>query len=165
MIRSVTAGAWHASLLSGSADADIYTRARIALSALVVLNREETIYFLATTADSGETLRANCTYRISGKPPQARWWSITAYARDMYLIPNPQKRYSISSAAAAADSSGRYSFVTGPSQPAGAANWIPTPGADRGLVLSLRLYNPAPLIVATPASLNAPSIERVGECT
>ena len=162
-IQSVTVGAWHASLLSGSADADIYTRARIALSALVVLNREETIYFLATADDKGEPLRSRCSYRISGAPPQARWWSITAYADDMYLIPNAEKRYSISSANVALDG-GKFSLVTAPSQPANAKSWIATPG-DRGLVLTLRLYNPTPLIVANPATLNAPAIERIGDCT
>lgn len=162
-IRSVTVGAWHASLLSGSADADIYTRARIALSALVVLNREETIYFLATADDKGEALKSQCSYRISGEPPQARWWSITAYAQDMYLIPNAQKRYSISSANAL-DAGGKFSVVTAPSQPVNAVNWIPTPG-ERGLVLTLRLYNPAPLIVANPAALKVPAIERIGDCT
>lgn len=162
-IRSVTVGAWHASLMSGSADADIYTRARIALSALVVLSREETIYFLATSDDKGDPLRSRCTYRLSGMPPQARWWSITAYAEDMYLFPNEQKRFSISSANAPLDTSGKYALVTGPRQPANAKNWIPTPG-DRGVVLTLRLYNPAPLIVANPAALNVPAIERVGDC-
>lgn len=162
-IRSVTVGAWHASLLSGSADADIYTRARIALSALVVLNREETIYFLATADDKGEPLRSRCTYRLSGTPPQARWWSITAYAEDMYLIPNPEKRYSISSANAPVDATGKFLVLTAPSAPANTKSFIATPG-DRGLVLTLRLYNPAPLIVANPAALNVPAIERVGDC-
>lgn len=162
-IRSVTVGAWHASLMSGSADADIYTRARIALSALVVLNREETLYFLATTDDKGQPLRSRCSYRVSGTPPQARWWSITAYAEDMYLFANEPKRYSISSANAPLDAAGKFSVVTGPAQPASAKNWIPTPG-DRGVVFTLRLYNPVPLIVANPAALHAPAIERVGDC-
>jgi hypothetical protein len=162
-LGSVSAGPWHASLLTGSADAGLYTRARVAVNALVALSREETIYFLATRDSAGQALRSRCTYRLTGTAPQARWWSITAYADDMFLFPNAQNRYSISNASARLDAAGRFTAHTGPQQPANAPFWIPTPG-DRGLVFTLRLYNPSPLLVASPKILNAPSIERIGDC-
>jgi hypothetical protein len=42
-------------------------------------------------------------------------------------------------------------------------HWLPTPG-QRGLVLTLRLYNPAPELQAAPARLQPPSIKAIGAC-
>jgi hypothetical protein len=96
---------------------------------------------LARTDDSGAPLRAECRYRIEGLPPPARWWSITAYARDLFLFPNALGRYSLNSATAQLDAKGRFVLVTGPVQPDGPEFWLPTPKSG-ALVLTLRLYNP-----------------------
>ena len=59
---------------------------------------------------------------------------------------------------------GRFSMVTAPSQPAsGLGTWVPTPG-DRGLILTLRLYNPDATMASDPGQLVQPRIERVGNC-
>ena len=76
-------GPWRASMLAGSQDADLYTRAQVAIGGLLALNRSETMYYLARTDSQGDVLRSRCTYRIHGTPPKARWWSITAYAEDL----------------------------------------------------------------------------------
>lgn len=44
-----SAGPWRVSTLAGSADADLYTRARVALGGLLALNRQETMYYVADT--------------------------------------------------------------------------------------------------------------------
>lgn len=158
------AGPWQVSRLAGSADADLYTRARVALGGLLALNRSETMYYLAQTDSAGRPLRSRCSYRITGQPPKARWWSVTAYADDLFLFDNPRKRYSLNGSQAVLDAQGQFSLVSAPVEPAGqAAVWLPTPG-DRGLVFTLRLYNPAPELVREPARLQAPRIERVGDC-
>ena len=162
----VSAGIWRTSTLAGSADADIYTRAVIAVGALLALNRDETMYYVATTDSAGQVLRSRCRYRISGAAPAARWWSVTAYAEDRFLFPNAERRYSINGGSAPLDARGHFAFETGPTAPAGAAPaapWLPTPG-DRGLSFTLRLYNPAAGLSAAPASLAAPTIERLGSC-
>ncbi len=142
----------------------MYTRARVAVGALLALSREETLYYLADRDDAGAPLRSACNYRIEGVPPPARWWSITAYADDFFLFPNEAHRYSLNGGTARLDGDGRFALLTGPA-PAEPAplHWLPTPG-DRGLLLTLRLYNPDPAIVAAPATLAAPSIRRLGEC-
>ena len=163
------AGPWRVSLLAGSADADLYTRARVAIGGLLALNRQETMYYLASTDSAGAPLRSRCSYRVSGVPPPARWWSVTAYADDYFLFPNEARRYSVNGATARLDAGGRFSFVSAPQQPAdpssdgGAMLWLPTPG-DRGLLFTLRAYNPAQGLAAAPSSLVAPSIERLGNC-
>jgi hypothetical protein len=155
-------GSWRSNLLAGSPDADMYTRASVAVNALLALGRDETMYFIAATDEAGRPLRSACTYRIEGVPPKARWWSITAYADDMFLFDAPNKHYSLNGSTAKLDSQGRFGFTTGPS-PIDNMYWLPTPGA-RGMVLTLRLYNPEPTLQASPASLVAPSIKRLGDC-
>lgn len=163
MNTTLQVGAWNSNLLAGSQDADMYTRATIALNALLALGRDETMYFIATRDEAGQPLRSTCSYRVEGVPPKARWWSITAYADDMYLFDAPNKHYSLNGSTAKLDTQGRFSLVTGPT---GVKDefWLPTPG-NRGLLLTLRLYNPEPDLQASPASLMAPSIQRIGDCT
>ena len=170
VLRSVSsygaaAGPWRASTLAGSPDADLYTRARVALGGLLALNREETMYYLAVTDTAGQPLRSRCRYLVIGVPPKARWWSVTAYADDFFLFPNEPRRYSVNGQTAVLDVQGRFAFVTGPQAPAGGGTltWLPTPG-DRGLVLTLRVYNPDPALVAAPGSLQPPTIVPQGAC-
>lgn len=160
----VAAGPWRASLLAGSADADPYTRARVAIGGLLALNRGETMYYVAATDSQGRPLRSRCSYRVSGPPPPGRWWSVTAYADDFFLFADDQRRYSLNGAAAVLDAQGRFTLVSGPRAPgASGVPWLPTPG-DRGLLFTLRVYNPAPALQAEPAGLQPPAIERLGDC-
>lgn len=160
---SATAGAWRTSLLAGSTDADLHTRARVALGGLLALSRDETLYFVAERDDAGAPLRSRCSYRVEGPPPPARWWSLTAYADDFFLFDHPQRAYSLNGGTARLDADGRFALVTGPAPADAATHWLPTPG-DRGLMLVLRLYNPDPALVAAPGTLAPPSIRRIGDC-
>jgi hypothetical protein len=161
-VQSVNVGAWSTSLTAGSKDAHLYTRAVVAVRALLALGREETMYFIATTDDNGKPLRSRCSYRISGSPPAARWWSVTAYAEDYFLFDAPNQHYSLNATTAVLDAQGRFALATGAKETADAF-WLPTPG-DRGVVLTLRLYNPGPELQANPAGLAAPSITASGAC-
>jgi hypothetical protein len=157
-------GPWLVNLEAGSSNASMYTRARIALKALLALDRRETLYYVADRDDAGRPLRSNCRYLISGSIPAARWWSVTAYADDIFLFPDTEQRYSVSGENPTLKAVGRFSAVTGPETPdSGALAWIPTPG-DRGLILTLRLYNPGPALQTDPGALSAPRIERQGDC-
>jgi hypothetical protein len=157
-------GPWLVNLEAGSTDASLYTRARISLKALLALDRRETLYYVADRDDAGRPLRSRCRYLISGSIPSARWWSVTAYADDIFLFPDAEQRYSVSGENPTLNTVGRFSAVTGPETPvSGALAWIPTPG-DRGLILTLRLYNPGPALQADPGALAVPSIQRQGEC-
>ena len=158
----VKVGPWTSSTLAGSTDADMYTRARVALEGLLALGRDETMYYVARHDDAGRPLRSDCSYRVEGLPPQARWWSITAYADDLFLFDAPNRQYSLNSGTARLDASGRFALMTGPNAIEG-LHWLPTPG-QRGLVLTLRLYNPAPDLQAAPARLQPPSIKAIGAC-
>jgi hypothetical protein len=158
----ITVGAWKTNLRAGSTDADMYTRAATALNGLLALGRNETLYFVATHDDSGATLRARCHYRVRGLPPQARWWSVTAYADDLFLFDAPNRHYSLNGDTAQLDGQGQFVFTTGPAA-IDDSHWLPTPG-NGALVLALRLYNSEPALQAAPATLMPPSIARLGDC-
>jgi len=158
----VRVGPWTGSTLAGSTDADMYTRAKVALDSLLALGRDETMYYMARHDDVGQPLRSACSYRIEGLPPPARWWSITAYADDLFLFDAPNRQYSLNGSTARLDASGRFALVTGHKAMDG-WHWLPTPG-QRGLVLTLRLYNPGSDLQAAPERLQPPSIKAIGAC-
>jgi len=159
----VDAGVWRVNLLAGSPSADAYTRARVALGALLALDRRETLYYIARTDERGEPLRAQCRYRLSGPVPAARWWSITAYDDEFFLFENSVRRYSVNVDTAPRDATGHMSFEIGPEVTAGPPPDLPTRG-DGTLLLTLRLYNPALTLQRDPAGLIAPRIDLVGNC-
>ncbi len=163
MTTTVSVGAWKTNLLAGSPNADMYTRATIALNALLALGRDETMYFVANEDDSGRQLKSHCTYRIEGTPPQARWWSVTAYAKDLFLFDAPNQQYSLNGTTAVLTAQGKFVLTTGP-QASSDGFWLPTPG-NTNVMLTLRLYNPSPDLQASPGSLQPPSVRAVGACT
>jgi len=159
---SLEVGAWRTNLQAGSQDAGMYTRATVAVNALLALSRGETMYFVATRDDAGHALRSQCSYRVTGVPPQARWWSITAYAEDLFLFDAANGHYSLNGSTAQLDAAGAFSLSTGPTEQPG-MYWLPTPG-NRALILTLRLYNPAPALQAAPQTLVAPAVQKIGDC-
>ena len=152
----VSDGPWRTSLYAGSREGGPYLRASIAVHGLLALNRQETIYYTAATDSDGHALRGDCIYQIEGRDPPARWWSITAYGADDYLIANRAERYSMSLNSVARRADGSFSITL--SKGSGGANWIPV--ADGGFNVSLRLYNPAPAIAADPAHVKLPAIRK-----
>lgn len=159
-------GPWQVNTLTGSTQADLYTRARVAVGGLLALSRSETMYYVARTDSSGQPLRSRCRYRIQGMPPPARWWSVTAYAEDFFLFPARQARYSLNAHAAVPDAQGRFTLLSTPEEPAPGEHphaWLHTPG-DRGLMFTLRLYHPHDEVSRAPARLEAPVITRLGDC-
>lgn len=164
----VAVGPWRTSTLAGSADADLYTRAAVALGALLALQRSETLYYLASADSQGRALKANCRYRVSGPVPPARWWSVTAYDGDHFLFDAPGRRYSVNGGTPGAVAGERFAMEVGPQAAASGASaaalpLVPTVGQG-DLLLALRVYNPVPALVADAALLVPPVIEPVGGC-
>ena len=147
-------GPWSTSLAAGGTNADAYTRALVAITGLLALNKDETIYFGATKDSAGETLDGDCSYRIEGRDPDARWWSITVYGNDHFLIDTPSRRYSISKANVVRGADGAFTVRLSTVEETG--NWIAT-SAD-GFQLTLRLYNPGATVKGDPASVPLPAI-------
>ncbi len=152
----ISDGPWKTSLATGSVESGPYQRAAVALHGLFALNRSETIYYTARHDDDGGGLSGNCIYRIVGRDPDARWWSITAYGADDFLIPNRANRYSISKNSVNRRDDG--SFISIAAKGQAGANWIPV--SDGEFSLTLRLYNPGAAVLANPSGASLPSIKK-----
>lgn len=153
---AVVNGPWVTNLETGGTNADNYVRTFVAITGLLALNKDETIYYTANADSAGEPLRGNCSYRIEGRDPDARWWSITLYGTDHYLIDNPANRYSISQSNVVRAADG--AFVIRLSTVAEQGNWIAT--SPDGFDVTLRLYNPGETVKANPATAPLPSITK-----
>jgi hypothetical protein len=150
-------GSWRTDLAAGNPAGNPYTRARVALHGLLALSARETVYYTATHDSEGYPLDGRCVYQIAGHDPDARWWSITAYGRDEFLIPNPANRYSVSKTTVEREPDGAFLVQVGGAKEG--ANWIALePGR---FSLSLRLYNPGPRVTFDPAHVELPTIRRV----
>jgi hypothetical protein len=134
-------GPWTFYSLVGSTAAGDLLRAKIARAGLLALNRSEAIYFFADRDDDSAPLRRDCTYRLEGRDPDARWWSVTAYAEDLHLIPNPWDRYSYNGANVVRERDGGWILRLSGAEQEG--NWIPT-GGEGAFDLALSIYDPAP---------------------
>lgn len=157
MPGGVSDGSWKTNLLIGSSGGGIYTRASVAVHGLLALNRSETVYYTTQTDSDGARLDGQCAYRLAGRDVPARWWSITVYGADDFLIPNPAGRYSISKTSVLRDAGG--GFVASIAPNASGPNALPTAGQK--FSLTLRLYNPAASVVTDPAHVALPSIKKV----
>jgi hypothetical protein len=158
----IRVGPWQTNPAAGSVDAGLYARARVALDGLFALNRTEAIYFTAVRDDDGQPLRARCVYLVEGRPVAARWWSITAYADDHFLIPNSANRFSFNMGNLKLGPDGAFKVMAAPTAQSG--DWLPTGDGGGGFNLLFRLYNPAPEIAANPGTVRLPSIKLMGTC-
>lgn len=153
----ISVGPWRTNLTIGGADADAYTRARVALFGLLALDKKETIYFNAGTDDTGDLLSGSCTYVLKGNDLAARWWSVTAYGPDSYLMANAENVYSFSKPSVKREADGSY-VVRVSSQPQ-EGNWVPVVAGQR-FELTARFYNPDSQAVADPSAVALPSITK-----
>jgi hypothetical protein len=156
-LPSIQNGAWHYDPLVGSVAADPYLRAQVAKVALLALNNSEALYFFAATDDNGNPLRCDRTYRVEGRDFDCRWWSITAYAEDDFLIPNDINRYSYNMTNLERRQDGTYRITLSRSPQPG--NWIPTGDGD-AFGLALRIYNPVSTVRNHPEAIALPRIIR-----
>lgn len=152
-------GPWYTSAVFGSVDADMYTRARVALLGLLALDKRETMYYTANTDSEGGALSGDCTYRIEGGDLAAHWWSITAYDAASFLIENEQRVYSFSQTTTEREPDG--SFVIRISADPQEKNWLPVKRGE-SFDMTARFYNPEASIYADPSAAVLPVIVKEG---
>lgn len=82
-LDAIHIGVWTAFPDIGTADADPYSKARVARAGVLALGRAEGLSFVADHDTAGDPLRRECAYSIEGSFPTARLW--TLYAADQSL--------------------------------------------------------------------------------
>ena len=153
-------GPWTTSLGYGTKSTDPLTRAKVARAGLLALPAKETVYWLAATDDAGEPLDGNCRYSLSGRALDARWWSVTVYDANGYLVDNPARLWSVNGANVALDGKGEWRVTISPDKSVGDA-WLPGI-KGQPFQLTLRMYNPGAAFRAAPEKSVLPHIVREG---
>lgn len=150
-------GAWRIAPDMSDASLTIFARAALAKTSLLAPEKRDAIDLIANVDETGAALDGRCTYRVQGAAPPSGTWSLMAYGLGHNLIASQENRSAISSKNAAAG--GNISVrVSATDQP---GVWLPLDGA-RKFSLTLRLYDPAPGVGATPASFVAPRLIKEG---
>jgi hypothetical protein len=155
----VSNGPWETGKSFGTLDASTLTRAKVALSGLMALPAKEAMYFTATHDSNGRKLDGRCSYDVRGGTLDGRWWSVTLYEGEGWLVKNAAKRWSVAASAVTPDAQGRWSFTVSPDAQDG--NWLPT-GSAKAFDLTLRLYHPSLEVIDNPEKAKLPVIERKG---
>ena len=155
--RQITNGPWSTNTDNGTADASALSRARVALFGLLALPAKEAMYFTARTDSAGAALNGNCTYTVSGSELDARWWSITLYKGEGWLVKNEANRWSVGGNAPERDANGNWSFTVSPQSVEGV--WLPT-GRTPQFDLTLRTYHPKGALLNDPAKAKLPTIKK-----
>lgn len=155
--RQVTNGAWATNTDNGTAEASALARARVALFGLLALPAKEAMYYRAATDSAGAPLSGNCTYTVSGGELDTRWWSITLYKGEGWLVKNEANRWSVGGNAPVRDANGNWSFTVSPEKAEGL--WLPTGRAPK-FDLTLRAYHPRGALRDDPANAKLPTIKK-----
>lgn len=154
-------GSWFTSEDFGANTASDRVRTMVARKGLFALKKDETIYFTTTLDDDGQALDAACDYTMSGGPLAARWWSVTVYAADDFLVSGPAQRYSYDMNSVRAGPGGRYAIRISPRPQDG--DWLFAGRAGAGAFsLTLRIYNPEAAVYSDLTGIELPSIRNEG---
>lgn len=157
---AIVNGPWQTALNYGVKSTDPLTRAAVARGGLLALPATETVYWQSQSDDAGAPLAGKCRYSLTGKPLDARWWSVTIYDTAGYLMPNPPRIWSVNGANVPLDSDGRWRVTIAPQRPAD-GGWLPS-DAGQTFHLTLRVYNPGKAFMAAPSKAELPRIVKEG---
>lgn len=83
---AIAVGAWTAFPDIGTPEADPYTSARVSREGVLALGRAEGLAFVASRDSAGRPLLRECTYRIEGSFPIARFWTLYAADRSLDIL-------------------------------------------------------------------------------
>ena len=151
----ITNGPWKTNLGMGLAETGMYDKAWTALFS-VLSPSNMNVYYKGYTDEDGEKLHSNCNYRIEGDKLDTRWWSLTTYMEDGFLIPNIHKRYSWNKYNVQSKENGQFTIKLSRTRQEG--NWIPLGDYSGYLSLTLRLYHPGKPFYDHPKSVELPKV-------
>ena len=148
----------------GDPDRSIYTRAAVAAAGTFASKKPEQAYYQTEIDIEDQHLNGNCLYRLSGEDIESRWWSITAYANDGFLIENTEKLYSYNSETINYNANGGFEiyflgdndFISDVSN----ENWLRV-NQDENFNISLRIYYPGEEFFSNLRRVNLPIVEKV----
>ncbi len=159
-LDAIRLGPWIASPNAGMANADPYSRARLARTGELPLGSGEGLALVARTDSNGQTLQGNCVYRVSGQTPQARLWTLSVETASGQPIAAGDGVTALGSSGLLRQDDGGLNVVVAPSRQAGI--WLASGGAgsDRPIRLVARLYDTPARTVTELTNFVMPAISR-----
>ncbi|MBU0991581.1 MAG: DUF1214 domain-containing protein [Proteobacteria bacterium] len=149
-------GPWYIILPQVGDEKGMYTRTWYTLTALFGLKKDEQIYFVAETDHSGKPLISGNDYQIKGGGFECRWWNITVYGQDGYLLGNPENRYSFSNFDILKRNDIHYTIHLSSDKKDG--NWLFSGKKGEKFSIMLRINHPTKDMVANPGGIVLPLI-------
>jgi len=158
-VDTIELGAWQAWPNAGTAEADPYSRARLARTGEIPLGSGEGLVLLALTDDSGAPLTTSCEYRVVGQTPPARLWTVAVEDPDGHVIEGDNGAAALGSDTLLRAPDGSFQIVLSPTPQTG--NWISTKDAKHFRV-AVRLYDTTARTGTELTTLFMPRIARDG---
>ncbi|MCP2029087.1 hypothetical protein L1276_004266 [Flavobacterium sp. HSC-32F16] len=139
--------------------ADLLTIAQVAVYGPYALTKKEVIYLSTSTDSEGNALDPKSDYIISGKKLDAKYWSITAYDENGFLIKNPINKYSynLEDVKYEADSTSYKINLSGTEKK---ENWLPVNNVQKTSLI-IRLYLPSEKLRENLTVETLPAIQKV----
>ncbi|MEN3792960.1 DUF1214 domain-containing protein [Fulvimarina sp. MAC3] len=157
---SVELGPWTASPLVGTRSADPYAKARLAKLAQLTLGGGEGIVFQAEDDDQGRRLRLECSYRLKGGTPAARFFTLSAHSDAGRLdLPQTGRPGWLTSNSLLRREDNSFEIAVGPEPRSG--NWLATDSTGP-YRLTFALYDTPASAITGAAGLTMPSIQLEG---
>lgn len=152
-------GAWNANRKMEMGRDRLLT-ARIATAATFALDPSEAVYMVAEGDTERRKFDAAYDYIIEGDSRwlNARYWSITMYAPDFFLVPNEAQRFSFNVMNTTFDEQGGFRIHISSKKQEG--DWLPSV-SNGHFYLLLRLYHPEPAFFGHLNEVPLPTITRV----
>lgn len=156
-----TNGSWTGSRTLALGEDKLVT-AQVTVFALFALPSKEAIYLFARRDEQKEKLNSANDYTITGNVNQisAKYWSMTVYGKDLYLVANEDDRYSFNNSTLQTDSAGNFTITL--SRTKKGANWLPTPDYARFNVV-LRIYKGESEFLSKLETTSLPVIKRTAK--
>jgi hypothetical protein len=129
-------GPWTVWPTAGRPEADPYTRAHIARTALLPLSSTLELTYSAYTDSAGSRLSSSCDYAIVVDGLDSTWWSVAAYAGQGQLIQNTAERYGFNTSTVMREPDGRAVIML--ARDARPGNWLPISGSRLTIVLTVQ---------------------------
>ena len=119
---------WTSIPSAGDPKRSIYTRAYVSTHGLFALSKPESVYFSSEIDIEEAALDGSSCYVLSGTEIQSasiipRWWSLTVYNNDGYLVESTEKQYSYNSENIIYNSNGEFEIYLAGKPSNKISNW------------------------------------------
>ncbi len=155
-------GGWTAWPSSGSINADPYSRAHAARAGTISLGGAEGLLFTAYNDDSGQPIRAECKYLVSGEVASARFWTLRSVDQNLRPVGQADEGpIELYSGGLIRQDSRMFRIIA--SKTIVPSNWLKLGGTgERAFILTL--YDTSIATTTGISEIAMPAIERI-ECT